>query len=248
MAGLLFDISETLDEVRSAAALAEDFIENPKQGFGELATQLENLRNQNTSAVIAWTIPESRPIRTRPSDGEYELGDKGYSVFGTVSSIWEIRRVKPKKAKGPAIQFELAGNASTVVRVFRSATADKQEEQVAMWRMEIAQHDSPGCHFHVQVLGDSETLPFPKSLPVPRLPSLMATPPAVLEFLLAELFQERWRKHVFAESTAIKRWRAIQRTRLTQLLQWQKDEVDVQAGSPWCALKLAKPSANLFTP
>jgi hypothetical protein len=247
MPRLIFNIEEILAEVRAAATLAEDFIENPTLAFAELATQLENIRDHKTNAMVAWTIAESRPIRTKHSAGEYERSAKGPTVVGTLSSIWEIKRINPPKAKAPAKSFELVGNASTVIRLFRVSADGQDEEQVAMWRMEIGQDDSPGCHFHVQVLGDSDTIPFPRSLSIPRLPTLMATPPAVLEFLLAELFQERWRKHVFAESSALKRWRAIQRDRLRRLLAWQTQQVSGSTGSPWCTLKAAKPAADLFT-
>src|SRR5436190_1532122 len=78
--------------------------------------------------------------------------------------------------------------------------------EIAMWRMEVGDARSPGCHFHVQVLGEAEVAPFPKSLSVPRLPAVHSTPPAVIEFVLGELFQATWDKHVAARSVHVKRW------------------------------------------
>jgi hypothetical protein len=220
--------------------------ESSQEAFNELRTQLENIRYQRLDTTVEWTISQARPLKTILSIGEYEVNPKGYAVYGTLSSVWEVRRIKPTKKKDPAKQFQLTGKASTVVKIFRSGTEDRPEAEIAMWRMEIGDETSPGCHFHVQVSGPEETVPFPKSLPVPRLPSVVATPPAALEFLIGELFQDRWRKHVNAETYATQRWRSIQRDRLTKLLEWQKGQVDVKDGSPWSALKVAKPGPELF--
>lgn len=247
MPGLIFSIKELIDEVNSAAAMTNEFLdESSQEPFNELRTQLQNIRYQHIDTTVEWTVSQARPIKTIASDGEYEVSSKGYSVYGTLSSVWEVRRIKPTKKKDPAKQFQLTGKASTVVKIFRSRTDDHPEEEIAMWRMEVGDDASPGCHFHVQVSGHEEAVPFPKSLPVPRLPSVIATPLAVLEFLLGELFQERWRKHVNADTHATQRWRSIQRDRLTKLLQWQKTQVDVKDGSPWSALKMAKPAPELF--
>jgi len=70
---------------------------------------------------------------------------------------------------------------------------------------------------------------------------------AALEFLLAELFQEAWRRHVSAETDALKSWRAIQRERLRKLFEWQSHTVaGLNQASPWSTLKLAKPPADIF--
>lgn len=120
-------------------------------------------------------------------------------------------------------------------------------EELAMWRIEIGDDASPGCHFHVQIRGEDEEGPFPKRLSVPRLPTCLASPMAALEFLLAELFQEAWLRHVSAETDALRQWRAIQRDRLEKLFAWQTQTVSrVNQTSPWSTLKLAKPPADLF--
>jgi hypothetical protein len=134
-----------------------------------------------------------------------------------------------------------------VARVFETEADGSKGEELAMWRIEIGDDDSPGCHFHVQIRGEEDDGPFPKRLSVPRLPTCLASPMAALEFLLAELFQEAWRRHVSAETDALKSWRAIQRERLRKLFEWQSHTVaGLNQASPWSTLKLAKPPADIF--
>jgi len=244
MAGIFFSISEALQELDSAKVLAGPFLMNAETVFGELRTQLEGLRDERSIGAFSWNIPLARPLKTRVSEGEYERRSKGQRVFGTLSFLWEVARVPPKKSKSPAQLFELVGIASTVVRLFRMDDGDGS--QLAMWRTEVGDALSPGCHFHVQVLGEGDDPPFPKSLSVPRLPSCLATPMATLEFMLAELFQDRWRKRVFAESDALKRWRTIQRKRMQRLFSWQSEAASATDRSPWAALKAAKPPQDIF--
>jgi hypothetical protein len=246
MAGIVFSISEALQELESAKALAGPFLVNRELVFGQLRTQLEGLRDEPAIGQFAWTIPSSQPLRTIVSEGEYEKSSKGQRIAGTLSFVWQIARVRPHKPKLPAQRFQLVGVASTVVRVLQIEDDDTQGAELAMWRTEVGDTQSPGCHFHVQVLGEKDDLPFPKSLSVPRLPSCLVTPMVTLEFMLAELFQERWRKHVFAESDALKRWRVIQRQRLTRLFSWQASAVAAGDRSPWTLLKAAKPPQGIF--
>jgi hypothetical protein len=67
-----------------------------------------------------------------------------------------------------------------------------------------------------------------------------------LEFVLAELFQEEWVKHVAQENDAIRNWAGCQRERLIKLLKWQQDRLEKHSGSPWTSLKAAKPDADLL--
>ena len=114
-----------------------------------------------------------------------------------------------------------------------------------MWRMEIGDSGSPGCHFHVQILGQTQEIPFPKSLSVPRIPSLIMTPAAVLEFVLAELFQDEWARQVGRNGADLKRWAAIQKKRWQNLLNWKLEVVSTSA-SPWTTMKSEKPNVDLF--
>jgi hypothetical protein len=113
---------------------------------------------------------------------------------------------------------------------------------LSMWRMEVGAHDSPGSCFHAQVLGTKPFPPFPKSLPVPRLPIFPPTPMACLEFLLSELFQLRWSEEVQRGTQPANMWRGIQRRRLCSFLGWQLKAVEQSTGSPLVELKLFPPT------
>jgi hypothetical protein len=243
MPGILFPIKDALIELESAKAVAGEFLENEELVFAQMRTQLEGLRDERLGN-LSWKT--SQPLRTIVSDGEYDRGGGGHVVRGTLSFLWEIGRVQPRRRRAPAEHFELVGIASTVSRVFVINDNGSQGDELAMWRTEIGDDKSPGCHFHVQIRGEEEAGPFPSTLPVPRLPSCIATPMAVLEFLLAELFQERWKRHVFSETDPLKRWRAIQRKRFSKLLDWQQKAVSSADRSPWSALKSATPPQDIF--
>ena len=141
----------------------------------------------------------------------------------------------------------LEGRASTVTTIIGEAV-DGSEQVFARWTADVGSHDSPGSHFHFQVnRSDSEDLPFPKSLDIPRLPSPLMSPFLSIDFALGELFQDRWKKHALAEGRHTNRWRNLHEDRLIRFFQWQIERVRASAGSPWMALKLAKPSRDLLT-
>ena len=246
MPGIIFSISETISELESAKALAGRFLENDEAVFPQLKMQLEGLRDEASRSDVAWGISRSQALRAIVSDGEYVSSGKGKAVLGTLSFRWEVRRVHPKKPKQPAQYFQLVGIASTTTRVFAVNGDGSQGEELAMWRTEVGDDNSPGCHFHVQIRGENDEGPFPKRLSVPRLPGYLATPMAALEFMLAELFQEQWKRHVVAETEPLRRWRAIQKRRFQKLLGWQTETVSMATQSPWSVLKAAKPPEKLF--
>ncbi len=246
MAGILFPINQALLEIESAKAIARQFLENEETTFAQMRTQLEGLRDEPSIGHLKWKIPAEQPLRTVVSEGEYERSGKGDDVMGTLSFLWEIDRVHPRRRRAAAQQFRVVGIASTVLRVFAVEEDGSQGEELAMWRMEVGDDNSPGCHFHVQIRGENDHGPFPGTLSIPRLPGCVVTPMAALEFLLAELFQERWRRHVFSDTDALRRWRSIQRARFTKVFAWHQGAVLFNGLSPWCALKIAKPPQNLF--
>lgn len=115
-----------------------------------------------------------------------------------------------------------------------------------MWRIELGAPDSPGCYFHVQILGDRSDPPFPRSIPIPRLPGPFITPMAAVEFVLGELFQDDWRRKTVGARNHHNDWWAIQHQRWSNLLKWQKDVLEQRGSSPWMNLKAAKPPPELF--
>ncbi|MCY3667843.1 MAG: hypothetical protein OXH81_19445 [Gemmatimonadetes bacterium] len=114
--------------------------------------------------------------------------------------------------------------------------------------MELGADDSPGCYVHAQILGDSDDPPFPKSVPIPRLPSIFVSPMSVVEFVLGELFQDEWAKATAGNSSEVLFWRALQQKRLQSLFSWYQSELKNSVSSPWMTLKEAKPDGELFVP
>ena len=212
--------------------------------------QLKNFRSNRPGTTLDWTIPLDRPLRTKLSTGHYEPGGSGeHSVFAALSWIWQI---KVPEAAGPTpkkgtlqSRFAVVGKASTRISVFANLAAGDARE-LARWRFEIGDVQAPGCHFHAQILGEKNDAMFPKSMPVPRLPNILVTPMDALEFVLAELFQEKWAEHVAKESDAMRAWAGCQKRRLIKLLRWQQDRLEKNSGSPWTSLKVAKPDATLL--
>jgi hypothetical protein len=118
---------------------------------------------------------------------------------------------------------------------------------IARWATEVGDHASPGSHFHFQVnRAESEERPFPKSLDIPRLPAPFMSPFLAIDLALGEIFQDRWKKHSLADNKESKWWRGIQQARILSFLKWQTKSVQDFAGSPWMALKLAKPPREML--
>ena len=178
---------------------------------------------------------ELQKLQTKPSD-RYEISSRrgGYEVYAIVSGIWELRLLEKRNV-------EFCGKASTKILLFKKHDPNTC---LAMWRMELGAVDSPGCYFHTQILGEVEDPPFPKSLPIPRLPSFFITPMSAIEFVLGELFQDDWAKSTASNS----HWCGIQKDRFHQMFSWYLEKTDNAEMSPWMALKEAKPPGNLFLP
>ena len=205
---------------------------------------MRQIRSHSANQTVNWEISSKFPLRTLPSEGEYEPGSRGrHIVCAEITSVWSI---KPLGSRSPKDQrsrkFVLDGKASTKVRLINC----ENNEELAIWKFEIGDDNSPGCHFHVQILGEKSEPPFPSSLPIPRLPSLLTTFGDALEFVLGELFQDEWKSYIARKASHLKRWRPIQRDRLISLLNWQKNEIESSSGSPWMTLKLAKPTDTLL--
>jgi len=249
MATIEFTFSEIDEEIDALSKVAAGFIaKRSSRVLGDLRTMLNGIRSAPAGRSHFWNIPEGGPLCTEPSWGDYEPGSEGqHNVFASVTSTWQIEPLgQHNPGSRPHRKFTLVGIASTRIRIIKG-TPDEPQEELAMWRMEVGDDASPGCHFHVQVLGEQDVPPFPHSLSIPRLPGLAITPMAAFEFVVGELFQDKWREHAGNETNDMKRWQPIQRRRLIRLLQWQKAAVENASGSPWTALKIAKPEADLFS-
>jgi len=232
---LCLGVSDLKQEIEAASKLASGFLSTEGQ------RRLEQAQYDFATAVaqpqtgFIWQVPREEPIWTKPSRAEYErkpgsTDQKGRGVLGAFSFSWHMR-TGPKPVK----EVFLTGNATSMLRLHDSES--EEDTALSMWRMEVGAHDSPGCCFHTQVLGTKPHPPFPKSLPVPRLPVFPPTPMACLEFLLSELFQLRWSEEVQRGSQPANLWRGIQRRRLSSFLDWQLTTVEQSTGSPLVELK-----------
>ena len=241
MAGLRFLFVDLVKEIETFTNLAEDFLDpGTTWTLCRLKDNLEKVSEAAENRVFRLKL---QSLRTNPSEGEYEICDrKGRrEVYATVSGIWELRPLGRKSKKRMA---EFCGIASTKIELFAS---DEPSKRLAMWRLELGTHNSPGCYFHAQILGDVEDPPFPKSVPIPRLPSVFITPMSALEFVLGELFQNRWAKATAANTRDPQFWRARQRELLLRLISWYQCHLEKNGDkSPWMNLKEAKPDKELF--
>ncbi len=244
---LLFAFRDLVEEIQILQDISSPLIDSRfSHVLRQLGEDLEGLWDAAAHRAFRW---ELREIRTVVSEGEYEPGSRrgARRVAASVSGTWDVRPEgpsarKPKERQKRLIKF--SGIASTRVRFLDADDG----ASIGMWRMELGDANSPGCYFHVQVLGDQEAPPFPKSVSVPRLPSLFVTPMGAIEYVLGELFQDRWAK-IAAESTGnVQRWIALQKRRLMRLLDWQRATVEKSLMSPWMALKAAKPEPDMFLP
>lgn len=236
-----FRFSEVREEIRAMSEIADGFIApGSKLVLDRLAISLDNIRASRGAALENWGIPADAPLVTVPSEGGYEPGGGGgHVVFAELSSTWEIRCIPALKKSREPDYFAVEGIASTRVRVCTEDSGERRE--LAMWRMEMGDENSPGCHFHVQILGETDDVPFPHSLSIPRLPSIVLTPASVLEFVLGEMFQDEWKQEAARETGAMNRWRPIQTRRLRALFEWYAAKVESSFGSPWTFLKGVKP-------
>jgi hypothetical protein len=236
-------------EIDNLSRLASRFItvESSQRVIPNWKRDLSIFRSAPSGTKMAWKIPEGGPIETEISYGDYEPGDRNgeLAVFGRVSGVWEIQLPEElKKRYGPHKEFVLLGLASVKISIW-DAMEDPFKE-IARWTIEVGDAVSPGCHFHIQIDLDPEDNKFPKSLSVPRLPGILLTPMDALEYLLGELFQDRWLQVASEGRDHVRTWANCQKTRLLNLLEWQKKEITRASGSPWAIFKKQKPALNML--
>lgn len=243
--GLVFPFKDLIDECDVLKACARDFLETRTIGvLDEARNALQSIQDSGFSnRSEKWQIPAARPLCTVLSEGECQPDKKSkYHLRGKFSFVWEIRAEKPKKGKRPLF-FSLEGLASTVIDIVEETP--ECERRLAHWTVDVGDQNSPGTHFHFQMNGFIDP-PFPKSLDIPRLPAPLMSPFLALDLALGELFQDRWAQHAMSESKDIRRWRNLHEDRLLRFFRWQSESVRQTSGSPWMALKKAKPPRGLL--
>lgn len=245
---LLFNVGELRREIQALKALGRHFLD---PGASDVLSAAENglvqISRRAGGSTQNWEIAPTWPLRTVVSNGEYQPGRaRGPAVHGTVTFVWELAPERPKgTAHGPAKLVRLTGKASTMIQVY-DGPPQAPGQELAMWRMEVADAASPGSYFHVQVLGRESDVSFPKSLDIPRLPGMLVTPFACVEYLLAELFQDRWRAHADRDFGDVREWKGVQASRILAQLDWHAKTVRAASGSPWSAWKREIPTEGLF--
>ena len=253
-----YQVRELEREVRLMRRLAEPFLQSDSLGvLDSLYSQLESLRSR--TAPLRLEVPPSWPIRTIMCNGGYERNEGGRqeTLHAELALAWEFRPLgQSSKKTGAHRLVEVAGKASTVATLH--VTHSEGSSTVASWRMEFGDDESPGAHFHVQIpdtltSGSDSEAPleeyemWPAWLPVPRLPIPAFTPMLALEYVLAEIFQDRWPAHLASGPYEVGEWRSLQRGRLSAYFQWQHDNSNSEDTlSPLVAVKNAKPPPDLF--
>lgn len=246
MSGLIFPFKELIDECQAIKAYATDFLDKTSVGaLAEAKSTLENIQVAKNTDLKRWQIQAERPLRTIWSDGESQPDGKSkFRMRAEFSFVWQIRKLDEGRWKNSKY-FLLDGLASTVTKL--AAEVEGTERVIARWTTDVGDAASPGTHFHFQVnRPDSDELPFPKSLDIPRLPAPLMSPFLVIDLALGEIFQDRWKKHSLTENKDSKWWRSIHHGRVLRFLKWQAKAVHDFAGSPWMALKVAKPPRELL--
>jgi hypothetical protein len=238
-------------EIENMRLLAKPFIQRESfEGIiPQWKQQLLSFNDKPIHGTFSWNLPEGSPIKTINSSGEYEPeGRKGrLTVFGTISSRWDIRAEPGVRAMRPRPQcFILLGLASTKIRIW-SLGITGQTKEIARWTLEIGDSRSPGCHFHTQIDLEDEDNKFPKALSVPRFPGFLHTPMDALDFLLGELFQDGWYRRTSEQSDFVTNWRGCQKPRLVAVLGWQREKIQAATGSPWTSFKREKPELDLLS-
>ena len=238
MAGLQLPFDELIREAREIEKIAgKKFLDKDTLWrLHEFIGTLERIKNDPERCCTCLELGELY-TKTAPSyDGQARR------VRLCFDGVWEICALGKKGVKR---SVEFSGIASARLRF---EDVKDRNRRLAMWKMELGAHNSPGCYFHMHLIRDSQDPKCPKSLPVPRLPSLFVTPMAALEYALGELFQNEWKKELERSNPSSAWWCERQRERLSRLLAWQQKLVNRARGSPWMYLRAAKPRSDCFLP
>jgi hypothetical protein len=239
--GLLFKYSEMVADVRRARMIAAPFLDSEAERvLSNLETSLRNARNHQGMHRQRIAIADIWPVRTRASTSYSR--DRRESIVGTLAFAWDIQNAdNSQRQQG---YFALVGAASTSIMLHRPP--EEGGALVARWQMECGDHESPGCHFHSAVNQYGQDGLFPEWLKVPRLPSVLLWPMDALDFLLGELFQDEWLKHISRKDDERRAWGKGQQDRIEGLLRWQLEVLEDWNTTPWMALKKAKPTRKIL--
>lgn len=146
MPNIQFKIKELYDEFRLMKELAASFLrEESLPILDTVGERLTGLRSHRSPLRLE--AKPDRPIKTKDSEGKYEKsGGGGYCVRAELCFIWELQPITGPKGNR---HVEVSGKASTVTKLYADVNGSSSE--IAHWRLEIGDSNSPGFYFHAQM-------------------------------------------------------------------------------------------------
>lgn len=247
-AGFEFRFSDTLQEIEQIKRLARTFLDRDTFAFviPDWQTKLQQFQLQDSVDRKLWDIPSDAPIRTKPVDGDLVPQKHcGIKLHGEISTTWTISATRgTKKHRRRPETFTLLSSSPSSTKVCLVET--EQSRTLAEWHFDVVSNkQAPGSAFHTQI---KWALPDPLSsdLDIPRFPNMMVTPMDAVVFVLGELFQEKWTKHVTSK-LSYNELGSLQAKRLTKALRWYLDKISGMSVIPWIVFADNRPGSELFT-
>ncbi len=235
MPGLQFPIIDFVREVQILHRIAADFLDD--KYIWSLFEFEDSIKGLSKAAKESKLRLELDPLHTIPTK------IKGQEIYAVFTGVWDVSPTDKPQRKKSSRKIRFCGIASTKVELYEVGDS---AAPISMLRFELGTHNSPGCYFHTQILGESADPPFPNSLSIPRLPTLFVTPMAAIEYVIGELFQEKWKNATKGSTADAHKWRKLQLDRLKLLFDWYQDSMTELDTSPWMSIKSAKPKDDMF--
>lgn len=229
MAQVVFDPEQVASELRAIVRIAAPFLlPEAKDMLDRSAYQLQAFVS---SGVQEWTWELRRAtatephlaVRTKEHKGTYQEGARGHhSLQGELSWTISLKKVARNTVA-------ISGNASMSICIWRLPRHSRRSlrKQFIAFNFDVGQASGPGPCMHAQVkafrgntaiVGQSE-------IDIPRIPSLIATPPDCVDYLLSQLFQEKWHRRFHNERAAEAQIWVKQRQRFATLFNHAQQSV-----------------------
>ncbi len=215
-------------EIRSFITLAaRDFLEESSlHVLEDYRQQLESLyRGAAKTRFVDWEIALQRPVVTLPTC-DYDRA-ASQMVHAEMTGRAKIKRV------GNDLVFD---DVATIITIMSHTSHGITS--IGSWHFDVGVVNGPGSFFHAKVEGEFD---FPAEFPVPRLTGLPLIPVAALEYVIGELFQIRWPRHVDADRREVLDWRSVQSRRLFNYFNTLREHVLREERTPMVLLKAWKP-------
>lgn len=216
---VVFDVKLMQSDLGAFSKASSKFLANSNR-LDELQTQLVSAvaNAKQGDGSVRWSTGHGdnpQPIKTRPSTSYRSHGSHAKSLFAEVS--FDFRGELSEQDKNRLV---VSGGGTCIKLMW-----NEDDKNCTECHFDIHPKKIGHPTLHIQFVGEVRELP--------RLPSLFAHPLDILEFVLMEVFQDRWRKERsgVACKTHLHTYPASQRTRLNSVLQrysgWLQAENDV---------------------